>query len=223
MQCYKYLTDYNLLSDAQSGFRKRHSTDTCFAGFLDGIYREIDNGGACGVLFLDLAKAFDTVDFDVMIEKLRGLGFKSNTRNWFRSYLNDRSQVTVVSGTESRPGQMSSGVPQGSIPGPLLFICYINDLPNVLHHCDPHIYADDTAIISKGVDPVKIAHCLNEDAVNLDNWFKRNRLSCNVGKTKCMLLSNSRYKRKDIALFVSLNDQCVEEVSHFKYLGLHLD
>ena len=72
-----------MLSTAKSGFRKGHSTDTCLASFLDELYQEIDNGGACGVLFLDLAKAFDTVDFDIMIEKLCALGFKSNVRNWF--------------------------------------------------------------------------------------------------------------------------------------------
>ena len=137
IQCYKYLTDNRLLSDAQSGFRKRHSMDTCLASFLDDIYREIDNGGVCGVLFLDLAKVFDTVDFDVLIEKLRALGFKANTRNWFRSYLCNRTQVMVVKGSESSPGRMSSAMPQGSILGPRLFICYINDLPTALRHCSP--------------------------------------------------------------------------------------
>ena len=223
IQCYKYLTDNRLLSSAQSGFRKRHSTDTCLAGFLDDIYREVDNGGACGVLFLDLAKAFDTVDFDVLIEKLRALGFKSNTRKWFCSYLSDRSQVTVVKGSESSPGQLSSGVPQGSILGPLLFICYINDLPLALRHSDPYIYADDTALIVKGDDPISIAHNLNQDAENLDDWFKRNRLSCTINKTKCMLFCNNHYSRRHIPLAVNMNGEPVEEVSNFKYLGLNLD
>ncbi len=102
-------------------------------------------------------------------------------------------------------------------------ICYINDLPNVLRHCEPHIYADETAIIAKGNDPVDISHSLNVDANNLDDWFKCNRLSCNVGKTKCMMFSNSRYRRKDIPLAVHLDNQTIEEVSYFKYLGLNLD
>ena len=91
---------------------------------------EIDNGGACRVLFLDLAKAFDTVAFEVLLEKLILLVFKSNARNWFRLYLSMRSQVTMVDGVSSSPGHLSSSMPQGSILGPLLFTCYINDNNN---------------------------------------------------------------------------------------------
>ena len=175
------------------------------------------------MLFLDLAKAFDTVDFDIMIEKLRSLGFKSNVRNWFRSYLSDRTQVTVVSGQESSPGQMSSGVPQGSILGPLLFICYINDLPDVLRHSTPFLYADDTALLTKGSNVTDLEFKLNNDANNVSDWFSRNRLSCNVKKTKVMKFCNSRSGIRHEPVAVSMNNQPVEEVNQFKYLGLHLD
>ncbi len=221
-QCYKYLTDFDLLSSAQAGFRRRHSTDTCLAGFLDMIYQEVDNGGACGVLFLDLAKAFDTVDTDILIEKLRALGFKSNARKWFRSYLSDRSQVTMVNGESSSPGHLSSGVPQGSILGPLLFICYINDLPDVLCHTTPFIYADDTALVATGKSPSEISTKLNNDAANVIDWFKRNRLSCNVKKTKAQLFCNSRYRSKDVPLNVHMSGQHIDDVNCFKYLGVHL-
>ena len=86
----------NIILGAQSGFRKGMSTGTCIAQFLDTVYWEIDQGGACGVLFLDLAKAFDTVSHDVLLLKLRNLGFRQTAVNWFESYLSERSQVTVV-------------------------------------------------------------------------------------------------------------------------------
>ncbi len=172
---------------------------------------------------MDLAKDFDTVDFDIMIEKLRSLGFKSNARNWFRSYLSERSQVTVVSGNESSPGHLSSSVPQGSILGPLLFICYINDLPNVLRHSSPFLYADDTALLTKGTDINDLTHKLNSDAENVSDWFKRNRLSCNISKTKVMKFCNSRSTVRNSPMNISMNHQSVDEVSNFKYLGLNLD
>ena len=123
----------------------------------------------------------------------------------------------------SSPGHLSSGVPQGSILGPLLFICYINDLPSVLCHTTPHLYADDTALIATGNTPEEVSQKLNDDANNVSAWFGKNRLSCNVKKTKVQLFCNSRYHHKDVPLNVQMMGQEVEEVDCFKYLGVNLD
>ncbi len=114
-------------------------------------------------------------------------------------------------------------MPQGSILGPLLFICFINDLPTVLRHTSPHLYADDNALVSHGPDHVDINYNLTEDATAVADWFQRNHLSCNVGKTKVMKFCNSRYRRKNILLSVNMHNQDIEEIDCFKYLGLHLD
>ena len=106
----------------------------------------------------------------------------------------------MVNGSESSPSRMDSGVPQGSILGLLLFVCYINNLPNVLSHSSPHIYAVDTAIVTHSNDPECLSHSLNEDARQLDDQFKHNRLYCNVAKTKSMMFCNIRFNRRDSPL-----------------------
>ena len=130
-QVYGYLTSHNLLSPRQSGFRKGYSTGTCLIDFLHDIYSNIDEGHASGVLFLDLKKAFDVVDHQILLEKLKYLGFRESAVNWFGSYLKDRQQVTKLGGKLSNKNTVTHGVPQGSILGPLLFSLYVNDLPNV--------------------------------------------------------------------------------------------
>ena len=114
-------------------------------------------------------------------------------------------------------------MPQGSILGPLLLICYINDLPEVLHHTTPFIYADDTAIVTSGETPEDIATKLNADADNVSDWFKRNRLPCNVKKTESQLFCTNRYRSKNVPLQVNMSREAVEQVDCFKYPGLHLD
>ena len=226
-QLYSYLSVNNLLNDRQSGFRKGHSTSTCLVDFLDNIYREVDEGGACGVLFLDLSKAFDTVDHEILLLKLRHLGLKTCAVSWFQSYLFNRQQVTRSGGRLSSPRRMSSGVPQGSILGPLLFICYINDLPNCLSSADSFLYADDTAILVKGKDVMDIELNLNEEFKRVDKWFSCNKLSVNTTKTKGMLFSSNRYRDKDKTLTIDEprenTGQAIEHVSVYKYLGLWLD
>ena len=140
------------MNDRQSGFRKGYSTGTCLVDFLHQIYSEVNEGGVCGLLFLDLSKAFDTVDHNVIRLKLKSLGIKETSVSWFVSYLSDRSQYTVVDGTSSGVERVSTGVPQGSILGPLLFTCYINDLPKYSGDVEPFLYADDTALLAKGKD-----------------------------------------------------------------------
>ena len=144
---YDHLPKNDLLSNCLSGFRKGYSTGTCIIDFLHHIYSEIDGGGACGVLFLDLSKAFDTVDHKIIKIKLKSLGIKESSLNWFVSYLEDRDQCTYIDGHLSDPMPTNSGVPQGSILGPLLFVCYINDLPKYCTEMRPYLFADDTALV----------------------------------------------------------------------------
>ncbi len=222
-QLYEYLTANNLLNSCQSGFRKGHSTGTCLIDFLHNIYGEIDEGGACGVLFLDLSKAFDTVDHDIIKIKLKSLGLKEAAITWFSSYLKGRTQQTQVGNSLSSPMHTSSGVPQGSILGPLLFVCYVNDLPKFCKNLQPFMYADDTALLVKGKNIMEIQNQLQYDFNQILRWLSANRLSLNAKKTKSMLLCHSRSPLANTTLHINCGETIIEPVRTMKYLGIHLD
>ena len=146
IQLYKYLQQNKILSPYQSGFRKRHSTKFAALSFSDNIRRNMDQGQLTGAVFIDLRKAFDTVDHTVLLIKLSNLGILDKEHGWFTDYLSNRTQVVEFQGVTSTPEAISTGVPQGSILGPLLFILHINDLPEVVSECNILMYADDTVL-----------------------------------------------------------------------------
>ena len=145
-QLYEYLNTNNLLSNCQSGFRSMHSTLTALLEATNSWSVNIDKGLLNAVVFIDLKKAFDTIDHLILLRKLRLYGFDEGSLRWFESYLSNRSQRCSVNGHLSKTCQITCGVPQGSILGPLLFLLYINDLPNCLCKARPRMYADDTSI-----------------------------------------------------------------------------
>ena len=131
-----------------------------------------------------LKKVFDTLDHEILLSKLELYGFKGASLNLFRDYLSDRTQVTVISNINSETSFISCGVPQGSILGPLLFLLYINDLPNCNLLSDVRMYADDTNLTFASKDPNELFSSLTHDLGNLKQWLDSNRLSLNVLKTK---------------------------------------
>ena len=141
-----YFDKHNLLCKSQSGFRRKHSTETAVTYFTDEILMNMDNGLVTGSVFIDLAKAFDTVDHDILISKLKYYGVCDESLPWFKNYFSGRKQVVCIDSQTSDEFDIRSGVPQGSILGPLLFIAYINDLPRCVKHCSVNMYADDTVL-----------------------------------------------------------------------------
>ena len=143
-QIYRHLSNNKLLYSRQSGFRSLHSTVSALLDMTNDWCFNIDRGMVNGVLFLDLKKAFDTVDHKILLKKLEFYGFEVITLHWFQSYLADRQQVCCVNGVVSSTKTISCGVPQGSILGPLLFLIYVNDMPKCLGYGTARLFADDT-------------------------------------------------------------------------------
>ena len=142
-----FLELHNVLSEKQFGFRKKHSTNDALISLTEEIRRSLDSGKlSCGV-FIDLQKAFDTVDHEILLHKLKLYGIRGVANRWFRSYLTNRIQFVTYSGSNSKTKIISAGVPQGSVLGPLLFLIYINDLCNAIQFSQTSLFADDTSII----------------------------------------------------------------------------
>ena len=163
-QTSTFLNSKNLLYTHQSDFRKTHSTDFCLSYLNGKILKGFDKGLMTGMILIDLQKAFDTIDHDVLLQKLYAVDFSKHTVNWFQSYLSNRSFLVNLGNNISHPASVSCGVPRGSILGPLLFLIYVNDMSPVVR-CDLFPYADDTCLVCQHKDINKIENQLNEDFV----------------------------------------------------------
>ena len=222
-QVLEFLHDNNSLSSVQSGFRPRHSTTTTLLKVTDDWLQSIDKKQYTGVVFVDLKKAFDTVNCDVLIKKLINLGISDTPCQWFKSYMSNRVCRTLLNSQLSCESVIRCGVPQGSILGPLLFIIYINDLVKCIKTCKVQLYADDTVLYCSNTSIKSIELALNSDLVNLYNWMCQNKLSVNCNKTVCMLLGSKHMLSKEHTLNLILNNLPIEQVNQYKYLGLLVD
>ena len=186
----------------------------------------MDNQLLNGLLLVHLKKAFDLVDQDTLLNKLRIYGCSHSTMVWFRSYLSGRSQKTQFRGTLSEALPVSVGVPQGSILGPLFFIIHINDLPLELHlEVTSTMFADDTTILVRGPSVTSLSTQLNEVARTVSTWADNNRMSLNTTKTKSLLITTLQKRRTltSSALNVQIDGRSIEQVDYAKMLGVMID
>ena len=173
-QLSSYMEKNKYLSKYQSGFRKFHSTVTSMLRNSNDWLLNMDRGNYNGVVFFDIKKAFDTVDHEILLCKLNKYGISGVELSWFKSYLSDRKQSCFLNGESSSFKFVECGIPQGSCLGPLLFIIYINDLPNTFKNTTPSIFADDTGISVSSDSVPDIQRLLREDISAIQRWMHEN-------------------------------------------------
>ena len=224
VQLESFLVSNNIMYEHQSGFRKSYSTDSCLIHLLDTIKLNTSKGLFTGMVMLDLQKAFDTVDHMILFGKLELMGIRSIS--WFQSYMSDRSQVVNIGHiyTTSSANSVTCGVPQGSILGPLLFLCYVNDMvTSISDDCKLILYADDSTILFSHKDPDYISQKLGHVLESCSEWLVDNKLSLHLGKTEYILFGPKRKLKNQNQCTVKCSGHEIKSSEKVKYLGLSID
>ena len=200
----------------QFGFRKGYSTEQAILEITDLLKKAMDKKLVTCGLFLDFSKAFDTINHDILLSKLYSYGIRGNPLRWFESYLYNRNQVVKIGDTISSSQTIICGIPQGSTLGPLLFLLYINDLPNCSSKLSFRIFADDTNMFYTSNNLRNLESVMNEEFKLVVKYCATNKLSINLSKTNYILVSSSR-------LSGSINVNDIKIQSQIKYLGAYID
>ena len=208
----KYIDKFSLLNDSQYGFRSGKSTALALMELTEEISSAMDEKMYNVGVFIDLKKAFDTIDDQLLIQKLQHFGIRGEPNMWLSSYLSDRSQFVNLDEINSDIYKVVCGVPQGSILRPKLFILYINDLCKVSNIVKSILFADDRNFYNSGFDLKELCVNINKELEKLNEWFALNKLSLNVSKTNFMRFGN-RYSNVKIELCIG--DKKIEEVFVF--------
>ena len=214
-----FWTKHKLFRNTQFGFRQNYSTQLAVTHLYESILEKIDkNSNLCGV-FLDLAKAFDSVNHQILLDKLEHYGIRGVAFDLFNSYLTNRKQYTSLDNLASSILSVNTGVPQGSVLGPFLFLVYMNDFP-LCTNCNTTPYADDTVLTIANSDLTDLKKKTDIELNNVTTWFNSNKLTLNYSKTQCLLFSNKSLKH---SFKIKLGDVEVTNNNTVKYLGTTLD
>ena len=174
-QLYEYFHKNNLFYDSQYGFFKNHWTEYASMELTDKVLKDIDEKKISLAIFMDLSKAFDTLDYNILIKKLANYGINGTPLEWFTSYLTGRSQYVEIDGVSSNVLSLSTGVPQGSILGPLLFLIYMNDIPYCAKYFNVILYADDTTLSNTILIPSMSHLNINDELAKVNDWLAVNK------------------------------------------------
>ena len=223
----KFVKDCHIRYDQQYGFRSKLSTQHAIrSDIVNTILQNIDNGKfSCGV-FIDLKKAFDAVNHEILLAKLENYGVRGVINYWFRSYLTDPKQNTEVNNVVSETETTLWGVPQGSVLGPLLFLLYIYDIYKSSSLFSFYLFADDTSIILSNNNLKELESLVNRELGNVNKWLKANEVSLNIKKSNFVIF---RPRQKNIPFILRIRFlDCVTNtyanlVMKVKYVGLMID
>ena len=218
----KFIEQHKIIILEQYGFLKYHSTVLALIESIDNIRKLIENGEYVLAIYLDLKKAFDTVDHNILLGKLEHYGIRGHANKLIRSYLSNRIQYTTVNGINSDKQEITMGVPQGSVLGPLFFLIYVNDIVNVLKHEKTTLFADDTSVLINDKNIERLKQKSEESLKNIYEWLLSNRLSLSWEKT-FFVVFHSPKKRRNFFNELKVYDFTIKRVTCVKYLGMYID
>ena len=221
-QIKNFLKKHGILYKYQYGFRENHSTDHALIEIVDSIKLTIDDDKIAGGIFVDLTKAFDTVNHSILLEKLNVMGIRGIPHKLMESYLTNRFQYVQIGNSKSTLLPINCGVPQGSVLGPLLFILYINDLANCCILGKIRIFADDTAIYFECSNMNELICTGRAIMKDLDRWFNANLLTLNTDKSFFCIFRKQR-KSLIIPEKIDFNGKSINRAKSIKYLGVTID
>ena len=237
MQLVVYLEGNNLLHPFHHGFRAKHNTSTALLQMLDVWLHALEDNKLTAVIMLDMSAAFDVVDHEILLDKLKLYGLDMEACSWIESYLTQRSQQVMIDGALSDPLELEAGVPQGSILGPLLYICFTNDLPEVVHdhlaengtlyntHCRDCgticCFADDSTYSKSSSDPQELKADIETKYRDIANYMSSNKLVLNSDKTHLLVMTSALQHRKnsDFGITLDTGTEEIKPVHHEKLLG----
>ena len=219
---YGFLENHGCIYEHQYGFRKKHSTNHALISITDKIREALDKNLVAVGVFIDFQKAFDTVNHQILINKLSNYGIRGCINDWFKSYLTNRRQFVSIDGFKSAEESIEHGVPQGSVLGPLLFLLYINDLHLAIINSSTFHFADDTHLLKIAKSVKKIQKQINIDLKLLVSWLLANKISLNKTKTELIIFRKPRDKINH-NIKIKLHGHKLRPTSSLKYLGIILD
>ena len=216
----RYFNENNLFTPSQFGFRKGMSTEDAIQALVNSIYDAFDSQNSVVGVFIDLAKAFDSVDRDYLLDKLRFYGIKNVELQWFRSYLSNRNQCVKFKGELSDVMSTNFGIPQGGVLSALLYIIYVNDIEFCSRNIKYVMYADDTCVFYENKNLNENIELLNNELKNVCDWMDANRLTVNSEKSNYIIFSRAQKMLPPLEHEIKLKECVLTRVNCTKYLGI---
>ncbi len=217
-----FITKHNILFPHQFGFQKHKSTSMAILDVCSKLVDAIENRKFSCCILLDFAKAFDTVNHEILLRKLDYYGIRGVALDWFRTYLKDRTQRVFLDGELSEYNYNYHGVPQGSVLGPLLFLLYINDIPQSSKAMSFHLFADDTSLFYSCENLNDLEEIVNQELAKISDWLIANKLTLNTNKSNFMIMK-PRQKKLSKNVKICINNDSLRESDCVKYLGVLID